>query len=96
MYDVDIKVWVENYVAYPRSRFGGSEPFIIWKERAVLDEGWVKRNKKKKQSKQTSMQMEVIKNEYISKNSNAEKHEELFSQHQHHNQASNQVVQMVS
>jgi hypothetical protein len=96
MYDVDIKVWVEQYVAYPRSRYGGSEPYIIWKERAVLDEAWVKRNKKKKQSKQTSMQLEVVKNEYTNKSCDAKKSEELLSEQQHHHETSTKAFQMVS
>lgn len=25
-----IKVYVKNFKAYPRSRFGGNKPFIIW------------------------------------------------------------------
>ncbi|MEZ5017363.1 MAG: hypothetical protein R2800_09950 [Flavipsychrobacter sp.] len=29
----DIKIRVNKYVAYPRSRFGGNLPFIIWEER---------------------------------------------------------------
>lgn len=48
MYDVDIKVHVEHFVAYVRSRFGGSEPFIIWEERAEIDPKWEQRMKKLK------------------------------------------------
>ena len=29
-YMVDIAVWVKDFVAYPRSRFGGNAPYIIW------------------------------------------------------------------
>jgi hypothetical protein len=29
-YDVDIKVYVHNYIAKITSRFGGNEPFVIW------------------------------------------------------------------
>ncbi len=29
-YMCDIKVRVKNYVAYPRCRYGGNQPFIIW------------------------------------------------------------------
>ncbi|MFY8187523.1 MAG: hypothetical protein ACOVLC_06130 [Flavobacterium sp.] len=25
-----IKLFVKNYIAYPRSRFGGNKPFVIW------------------------------------------------------------------
>ncbi len=39
-YDVDIKVHVQDYVAYPVSRFGGSTPFVIWPERAVIKPEW--------------------------------------------------------
>jgi hypothetical protein len=31
-YDVDIKVLVKGYQAWPKSRFGGNEPFMIWEE----------------------------------------------------------------
>ncbi len=27
---VDIKVWVEGYKAFPVSRYGGGEPFVVW------------------------------------------------------------------
>jgi len=35
-YDVDIKVHVENYVAYPVSRYGGNTPYVIWPDKAVI------------------------------------------------------------
>ncbi|RME95483.1 MAG: hypothetical protein D6772_13100 [Bacteroidetes bacterium] len=31
-YMVDIKIRVNEYKAYPRSRFGGNQPFVIWPE----------------------------------------------------------------
>lgn len=31
----DIKIRVDQYVAYPRSRFGGNLPFIIWEQRVA-------------------------------------------------------------
>lgn len=31
-YMVDVKVRVHEYKAFPRSRFGGNIPFVIWKE----------------------------------------------------------------
>ena len=43
-YMSDIKVRVNNYVAYPRCRYGGNVPFVIW------DKGQLK-----KQSKQGSL-----------------------------------------
>ena len=33
-YDVGIKVRVEGYVAFPTSRYGGNQPFVIWEEGA--------------------------------------------------------------
>lgn len=33
-YDAGIKVRVEGYVAFPKSRYGGNEPYIIWEEGA--------------------------------------------------------------
>jgi hypothetical protein len=35
-YMVDVKIRVKNYVAEPRSRYGGNIPYIIWPERAKL------------------------------------------------------------
>lgn len=32
-FDADIKIFVEGYAAYPTSRFGGGEPYIIWREK---------------------------------------------------------------
>ncbi|MBS4057788.1 MAG: hypothetical protein KGZ82_10770 [Bacteroidales bacterium] len=31
-YDAMVKVWVEGYVAYPVSRYGGGQPYVIWEE----------------------------------------------------------------
>lgn len=37
-YDVDIKLYVKSYVAYPvPSRYGGNMPFVIWPEAAQID-----------------------------------------------------------
>lgn len=33
-YMADVKVFVKMYVAFPRSRYGGNLPYVIWKERA--------------------------------------------------------------
>lgn len=33
-YDSDIKIRVEGYKAFARSRFGGGKPFVIWEEGA--------------------------------------------------------------
>jgi hypothetical protein len=33
-YDSDIKIRIEGYKAFPTSRYGGGEPYIIWKEGA--------------------------------------------------------------
>lgn len=35
-YMCDIKLLVRQYVAYPRSRYGGNAPYIIWHEKAGL------------------------------------------------------------
>lgn len=42
-FDVDIKVLVKGYQAWPKSRFGGNEPFMIW-ERGHLN--WLSRQNK--------------------------------------------------
>jgi len=33
-FDAFIKIWVEGYQAYPQSRYGGGDPFVIWEEGA--------------------------------------------------------------
>ena len=33
-YDVGIKVNVEGHIAFPRSRYGGNKPYVIWEEGA--------------------------------------------------------------
>lgn len=33
-YDADIKIFIEGFKAFPISRFGGGEPYIIWEEGA--------------------------------------------------------------
>jgi hypothetical protein len=36
-YDGGLRILVKNYIAYPeKNRFGGTEPYIIWEERARL------------------------------------------------------------
>lgn len=37
-YMCDVKIHVHNFVAYPRSRFGGNEKFIIWNKNAQKGE----------------------------------------------------------
>lgn len=37
-YMADIKVLVKQFKAYPRSRFGGNKPFVIWDKAAVKGE----------------------------------------------------------
>ena len=34
-YDADVKVYVEGYKAFVKSRFGGGDPFVIWDEGAA-------------------------------------------------------------
>lgn len=29
-YDSNVKVYVKNFTAYPQSRYGGGEPFVVW------------------------------------------------------------------
>lgn len=41
-YDADIKIRVEGYKAFGRSRFGGDKPFIIWEQGA--EEYWKNKN----------------------------------------------------
>lgn len=38
-YDADVKIRVEGFKAFPISRYGGTEPYIIWKEGA--DDYWM-------------------------------------------------------
>lgn len=33
-YDVPIKVHVEGFIAFPKSRYGGNKPYVIWEEGA--------------------------------------------------------------
>jgi hypothetical protein len=33
-YDAMVKVWIEGYMAFPVSRFGGGKPYTIWEEGA--------------------------------------------------------------
>lgn len=33
-FDAMCKIWIEGYVAYPVSRYGGGEPYVIWEEGA--------------------------------------------------------------
>jgi hypothetical protein len=42
-YDVDIKIWVEGFRAFPESRFGGGEPITIWNDGA--EKYWNKNEK---------------------------------------------------
>lgn len=35
-YDAFVKIFVEGYRAYPQSRFGGGEEYVIWEEGAKL------------------------------------------------------------
>ncbi len=34
-FDANVKIWVEGYRAFPKSRYGGEQPFDIWPERAA-------------------------------------------------------------
>ncbi len=34
-YDANVKLWVEGYMAYPLSRYGGGDPYIIWEQGAA-------------------------------------------------------------
>jgi hypothetical protein len=34
-YDASVKIWIENYMAYPVSRYGGGTPYTIWDEGAA-------------------------------------------------------------
>lgn len=33
-YDAFVKIWVANYIATAKSRYGGKEAYVIWEERA--------------------------------------------------------------
>ena len=34
-YDAFVTIWVEGFKAFPQSRFGGGEPFVIWDKGAA-------------------------------------------------------------
>lgn len=34
-FDANVKIWIEGFKAFPNSRYGGGEPFVIWQEGAV-------------------------------------------------------------
>lgn len=34
-FDSNVKIWVEGYRAFPKSRYGGEQPFDVWPERAA-------------------------------------------------------------
>lgn len=34
-FDAFVKVWIEGFVAFPVSRYGGGEPFIVWQQGAA-------------------------------------------------------------
>lgn len=34
-FDANVKIWVEGFTAYPRSRYGGEKPLVIWEEGAM-------------------------------------------------------------
>jgi predicted ATP-dependent serine protease len=44
-YDAMIKIPIKDYVAFPKSRYGGNKPFIIWEQGAIDKWGAVKVNK---------------------------------------------------
>jgi len=33
-FDANVKIFVNQYIAYPKSRYEGNEPYAIWKDRA--------------------------------------------------------------
>lgn len=35
-FDANVKVWVEAYKAFAKSRYGGGKPYVIWEEGSVL------------------------------------------------------------
>ncbi len=52
-YMCDIKIYVKNFIAEPRSRFGGNEPYIIW------DKGAAKAIKKRQDTEVQSTLFEL-------------------------------------
>jgi len=42
-FDANVKVWVEGYRAFPKSRYGGGDYFDIWAEQAQIY--WTQNNK---------------------------------------------------
>lgn len=37
-FDAMVKIWIEGYVAYPVSRYGGGTPYVIWEEGSKLQD----------------------------------------------------------
>jgi len=33
-YDANVKIWIEGFKAFPKSRYGGGSEFVIWNEKA--------------------------------------------------------------
>lgn len=52
-YDVDIKCYAKDYVLYPRSRFGGNKPFIVW------EDGYRRRMAEKKGTKPNKIKLPI-------------------------------------
>jgi len=42
-YDANVKLWIEGFKVFPKSRYGGTEPYTVWKEGA--DKYWVNEQK---------------------------------------------------
>lgn len=55
-FDVDIKVLVKGYQAWPKSRFGGNEPYMIW-EKGHLN--WLSRQNKNIKSQKPKAESET-------------------------------------
>lgn len=68
-YNCNIKMRVQNFVVFPKSRYGGNKPYIIWEEKAKIKWGedydhkvleLPKGKKKPKPKKPKQMQMSVV------------------------------------
>lgn len=56
-YMVDIKLFVKNFMIWPKSRFGGNKPYVIWEERARLLEQkyFIKQDEEREKAKRIAV-----------------------------------------
>lgn len=62
-YDSDVKVFVDKYIAFVISRFGGNKPFVIWEEGAINHYGKKQFEKLTKAGSKTNSKLKLEKKE---------------------------------